>query len=117
MAIRIPSKLSVSDLWTGVINRSIPIRSISQSEYNHLNENEKSKDMVYLVFSGKSATMMYRDQPIFSEQYRFGHGLKTDGPNVSVNAVSDFKGDNTLPMTAAGVLSTVGNIEAILSTI
>lgn len=49
--------------------------------------------------------------------YRFGHGLKQDGLDVSVNAVSDFSGDNTLPMTAAGVQTTVGNIEALLATI
>lgn len=49
--------------------------------------------------------------------YRFGHGLIQDGLDVSVNAVSDFTGDNTLPMTAAGVQTTVGNIEALLATI
>lgn len=49
--------------------------------------------------------------------YRFGHGLKQDGLEVSVDAVSDFSGDNTLPMTAAGVQTTVGNIEALLATI
>lgn len=49
--------------------------------------------------------------------YRFGHGLKQDGLDVSVNAVNDFTGDNTLPMTAAGVQTTVGNIEALLATI
>lgn len=49
--------------------------------------------------------------------YRFGHGLKQDGLDVSVNTVSDFTGDNTLPMTAAGVQTTVGNIEALLATI
>lgn len=49
--------------------------------------------------------------------YRFGHGLKQDGLNVSVDAVSDFSGDNTLPMTAAGVQASVGNIEALLATI
>lgn len=49
--------------------------------------------------------------------YKFGHGLKQEGVNVSVDAVSDFKGDNTLPMTAAGVQTTVGNIEALLETI
>lgn len=49
--------------------------------------------------------------------YKFGHGLKQQGLDVSVDAVSDFKGDNTLPMTAAGVQTTVGNIEALLETI
>lgn len=49
--------------------------------------------------------------------YRFGHGLKQNGLDVSVDAVSDFSGDNTLPMTAAGVQASVGNIEALLATI
>lgn len=49
--------------------------------------------------------------------YQFGHGLKVTGNTVSVDAVSDFTGDNTLPMTAAGVQTTVGNIEALLGTI
>lgn len=49
--------------------------------------------------------------------YRFGHGLKREGLDVSVDAVSDFSGDNTLPMTAAGVQTAVGNIEALLATI
>lgn len=49
--------------------------------------------------------------------YRFGHGLRQNGLDVSVDAVSDFSGDNTLPMTAAGVQTTVGNIEALLATI
>lgn len=49
--------------------------------------------------------------------YKFGHGLKQEGVTVSVNAVDDFSGDNTLPMTAAGVYASVGNIEALLETI
>jgi len=49
--------------------------------------------------------------------YCFGHGLKQDGMDVSVDAVSDFSGDNTLPMTAAGVQTVVGNIEILLETI
>lgn len=49
--------------------------------------------------------------------YKFGHGLKQEGVTVSVNSVDDFSGDNTLPMTAAGVYASVGNIEALLETI
>jgi len=49
--------------------------------------------------------------------YQFGHGLKQEGLDVSVDAVSDFSGDNTLPMTAAGVQTVVGNIEILLETI
>lgn len=49
--------------------------------------------------------------------YRFGHGLKQDGITVSVDAVDGFDGDNTLPITAAAVQSSIGNIEALLGTI
>lgn len=52
-----------------------------------------------------------------SSDYVFGHGFEVQGKLVSVKTVSNFNGDNTLPMTAVGVLSTVGNIEALLSTI
>lgn len=46
-----------------------------------------------------------------------GHGLKVVDGDLTVNSVNDFSGDNTLPMTAAGVQATVGNIEALLGTI
>lgn len=49
--------------------------------------------------------------------YGVGHGLKVVNGDLTVNTVDDFKGDNTLPMTAAGVDLVVGNIEALLSTI
>jgi len=49
--------------------------------------------------------------------YEFGHGLKQSGHVVSVDAVADFSGDNTLPMTAAGVQTVVGNIDVLLGTI
>jgi hypothetical protein len=51
--------------------------------------------------------------------YQIGHGLKLDAPSntLSVDAVSDFAGDNTLPITAAAVQETVGNIEVLLGTI
>lgn len=53
------------------------------------------------------------------DKYTFGHGLKVDPTNntVSVDAVDDFSGDNTLPMTAAGVETIVGNIEVLLGAI
>lgn len=46
-----------------------------------------------------------------------GHGLKVVDGALTVDAVDNFKGDNTLPMTAAGVQASVGNIEALLETI
>ena len=52
-----------------------------------------------------------------TDAFEFGHGLKQAGNVVSVDAVDDFSGDNTLPMTAAGVQTVVGNIDVLLSTI
>ena len=78
-------------------------------EYDGLNLSLKSgeKTLSTVEIAGGGGGVMYR----------FGHGLKQDGVNVSVDAVSDFSGDNTLPMTAAGVQASVGNIEALLATI
>ena len=80
-----------------------------------------------LEYDGLNLSLMAGDKPLSTVQivsgegsgpvYRFGHGLKQDGLNISVDAVSDFDGDNTLPMTAAGVQASIGNIEALLGTI
>lgn len=52
-----------------------------------------------------------------SVPYLIGHGLKVAGDTLMVDSVNDFSGDNTLPATASLVQSTIGNIEALLSTI
>lgn len=88
-------------------------------------EQELAKKGDSLDYDGLNLSLMSGDKKLSTVQvtggggivYRFGHGLKQDGLDVSVDAVSDFSGDNTLPMTAAGVQTTVGNIEALLSTI
>lgn len=49
--------------------------------------------------------------------WQFGHGLKQEGNLVSVDTADGFDGDNTLPITAAAVQTTVGNIETLLETI
>ena len=49
--------------------------------------------------------------------YEFGHGFKMEGNRISIDTVENFQGDNTLPMTAAGVEAVVGNIEVLLGTI
>lgn len=46
-----------------------------------------------------------------------GHGLKVESDKLLVNAVDGFLGDNTLPITAAAVHASIGNIEALLETI
>lgn len=90
-------------------------------------EQELSRKGDGLRYDGIELSLMSGDKPLSkvvipgsgggSIVYRFGHGLKQDGLDVSVDAVSDFTGDNTLPMTAAGVQTQVGNIEALLATI
>lgn len=49
--------------------------------------------------------------------YRIGHGLKLEDNELTVDSVSNFDRDNTLPATAALVQTAVGNIETLLSTI
>ena len=49
--------------------------------------------------------------------YRFGHGLKQTDDLVSVNMSGDGNQDKTLPISAAAVEATVGNIEILLNTI
>ena len=46
-----------------------------------------------------------------------GHGLKVEDGKLAVDTAEDFSGDNTLPITAAAVQTTVGNIEILLGTI
>lgn len=81
-----------------------------------------------LSYDGLNLSLMSGDNPLSTvtisggsgeggPSYQFGHGLKLTGATVSVDTVDNFSGDNTLPMTAAGVQATVGNIEALLGTI
>lgn len=49
--------------------------------------------------------------------YKFGHGLKIENNTVSVDTANDFTGDNSRPVSASVVETTVGNIEILLQTI
>lgn len=89
-------------------------------------EEELAKKGGALAYDGLNLSLMSGDSPLSTVEiagggggpvYKFGHGLKQSGLNVAVNAVSDFSGDNTLPMTAAGVQAAVGSIEILLETI
>ena len=73
----------------------------------------------WLIFNPDSGEYEESDIPLpegGGGGYRIGHGLLLDRETntLSVNAVSDFEGDNTLPITAAAVQDTVGNIEILL---
>lgn len=50
-------------------------------------------------------------------QWGIGNGLKIVSGELTVDTTDNFQGDNTLPMTAAGVETVVGNIEALLGVI
>ena len=52
-----------------------------------------------------------------SVTYDFGHGFERVGNTITVKTTDNFLGDNTLPMSAAGVNSSIGNIELLLKTI
>ena len=60
-----------------------------------------------------------KDAAASIKQYKVGHGLKLedDGETLSVNAVNNFDGDNTLPITAGAVQASIGTIEVVLSKI
>lgn len=57
-----------------------------------------------------------------SANITFGHGLKETATDdgirvVSIDMVENLNGDNTLPMSAAGVDLILGNIGALLATV
>lgn len=51
------------------------------------------------------------------KEYEFGHGLKKEDRTISVDMSTADNPDKTLPISAAAVESTVGNIEVLLKTI
>ena len=50
-------------------------------------------------------------------QFETDSTLKLENGILSVNTTNQVEQDNTLPITSAGVFTTVGNIEALLKTI
>lgn len=81
-----------------------------------------------LDYDGLNLTLKSGDKPLSTVQiagggggegpsWGIGHGLAVKDGALTVVTTDDFKGDNTLPMTAAGVQTTVGNIEILLQTI
>ena len=101
-----------------------PMLHIARSLKEYQQELAKKGDS--LSYDGLNLTLLSGERPLSSVPvaggggavvYHFGHGLRQDGLHVWVDAVDDFHGDNTLPMTAAGVYAAVGNIEALLGAI
>lgn len=89
-----------------------------------LNQNppRPGEDGTWLLYNPDTGSYEKSDIPLPDNggggtAYQIGHGLKLEGDLLSVNTVDDFEGDNTLPITASAVQSTVGNIEILLGTI
>lgn len=64
------------------------------------------------LFSGDRLLSAVNVQP-----WGVGHGLTVKDGDLTLVTTDDFAGDNTLPITAAGVETVVGNIEALLGAI
>lgn len=90
-------------------------------------EQELAKKGDALAYDGLKLSLMSGDKELSSVEiaggggegvvYKFGHGLKQDGVNVSVNMSSRDNPDRTLPVSAAAMDCVVGNIEILLKTI
>ena len=52
-----------------------------------------------------------------SADLKLGNGLKWEGEKLAVDTANDINQNNALPITAAAVYATVGNIGELLSTI
>lgn len=125
----IGSRVVLPTIWAnlGLIQEGVPGNSPgTKPPTPDLWEQELAKKGDALAYDGLNLALKSGEKTLSSVEitgggggiaYRFGHGLKQDGIDVSVDSVNDFTGDNTLPMTAAGVQTTVGNIEALLATI
>lgn len=81
-----------------------------------------------LRYDGLNLSLMSGDKKLSSVEivgggdgggvvYQFGHGLKQDGPKVSVDMASKSNPDKTLPISAAAVETTIGNIDLLLQMI
>lgn len=102
----------------------VPLKTITQEEYDALTDEEKQSETAWLITDSDTiVTPPETPTPSIpdTKTYNFGHGFTTttiDGVvNVTVNTVSNFDGDNTLPIQAAAVQTIVGNIDALLATI
>lgn len=104
------------------IEGDVPLKPITQEEYNALSEEEKNSETAWLI-TNSNLVVTPPDTPSTPSDvtYNFGHGFTVTPSektiNVTINTVSDFSGDNTLPIQAAAVQTIVGNIDALLGTI
>lgn len=106
------------------IEGDVPLKPVTKAEYDALPEEERQSETAWLITDAdpevSTPTVPSLPNPD-GITYTFGHGFKAttneDSIHIVVNAVSDFEGDNTLPIQAVAVQTIVGNINALLTTI
>ena len=118
--ILVPESMSGDAQWP-----SIP-SEFSQAEANirALNEHppKPGPNGFWMLWDPDTDTYQQSEIPIPSGEggmsYQIGNGLKITGENtLEVDTADEVNQDNTLPITAAAVYSTVGNIAILLGTI
>ena len=97
-----PTRPPTPELW----------RQELDSKGDRLAYTEEGELGLYCAGRRLSSVPVSRDVP-----FGIGHGLTIENGDLTVVTTGDFSGDNTLPMTAAGVETVVGNIAALLGTI
>lgn len=102
------------------IEGDVPVKAVTSDEYNALPESEKDGSILWVIINDEDT--INPPTLISNQAYRFGHGFITAASSdnvvdVEIKTVSDFSGDNTLPIQAAAVQTLVGNIDALLATI
>lgn len=60
MSVSIPDKQVISDVWTAVKNRSIPLKPLTKAEYDVLDETQRNAEIAYLVQTSNSINLIYK---------------------------------------------------------
>lgn len=91
------------------IEGDIPVKPVTQQEYNNLSQQEKMSRTLWLITDAKPKPVTI---------YKFGFGLVSEADknyvNVSVDVANDFEGDNTRPVAANLVKTTTDKLTANL---
>lgn len=67
MSGKLLDETGLAEVWRKVQQRSIPVKALSQNDYDSLDESEKQKDILYICTpaSGGQATLYYKEKKLF----------------------------------------------------
>lgn len=74
---RLLDDVGLSEVWKKIIGRSIPVKGLTQAQYNTLIAAEKRKDILYVVTTGDTGLRLYYKQHLL---------ISTSENNVYVSA-------------------------------